>query len=83
MKIIEFCLSLSCLDLMDMSVNRVSERNVRQCMCAFFVFIDHGTGNIGKRNVPLTNFQSRIHMYPYQTETTAVIGIKPIAIHTS
>lgn len=47
MKIIEFW--LSCLDLMDMSLNHVSEWNVRQCMCAFFVFIDHGTGNIGKK----------------------------------
>lgn len=50
----------------------------------YFFFIDPARyrHNIWE-NVPLTNFQTRIHMYPYHTETTAIISIKPIAIHTS
>lgn len=50
-----------------------------------FVICVHIPGTVHNiwENVPLTNFQPRIHMYPYHTETTAIISIKPIAIHTS
>ena len=40
-------------------------------------------GKWKKLKCRLTNFQSRTHMYPYYTETASIIGIKPIAIHTS
>lgn len=31
----------------------------------------------------LPHFQPWIHMYPYYTETTSIMGIKQIAIYTS
>ena len=39
--------------------------------------------SIDRKNIVLINFQSWGHMYPYHTETTTIIGIKPIAIHTN
>jgi len=53
-------------------------------MCIYlFSRTRYVTRNRKKEKCRLTNFQSRIHMYPYHTETAAIIGIKPIAIHTS
>lgn len=48
-----------------------------------FVFIYLAWYVIDKKNVLVTTFQSWVHMYPYHTETAAIVGIKPITIHTN
>lgn len=57
------------------------ECKIRHVRISGFSYIP--TVSIDRKNIVLTNFQSWVHMYPYHTETTTIIGIKPIAIHTN
>lgn len=61
----------------------VSDWNGRQEMYTFLCFHVLNMDMVDRKNTLLTNFQSWIHMYPYHTEMTPTIGIKPIAIHTN
>ena len=61
---------------------------LKQCMCpcpplCFYILDQIYYGIYEKRTLIEFSIVGGIYMYPYHTEPTAIIGIKPIAIHTS